>query len=452
MSEGLFGVLDPAGIAFAAGVLGSDVIYSKDAARDLRLLQRGNEPGDETPDEFSKEGDETDEETRDEFLKEGDKTFETDVDTLDKFPEEPSSHSDPASSLAEDLPFGDGLDDFVVAVDSSSTHNSMPANLGQNESAEAPDGEQTEEERNAMRFSELCAGLGESGSSEGLYQLTDKKALPCSAFIVPVNDKNIRDGDVVEAVLVYGSKKIYDLSAERPNIGFRRGFEGKVRLVGLPDAKDKLQVELPDLTFATKKRIMQCAIGKNGKLFRKGKPGFNSKKIPTNPNMEFPYWIMFRTKETHIEIPMPQQWRFQIMTSLDQIDDEEYLEWRKQQTEDHNTAEKARRAMMAKSNKSEKRPSSSLQQATKQRPKKRAKVRSGSGLDREVSSSGPSAQDRKFAKFDPLVDVQLIRGGWSDISSPPWMHYAENATQSDKDLIGQLNLHSKLCSSPRDPS
>lgn len=427
MSERLFENLRPAGITFAAGRLGSEVSDQKDAARILSSLRNGDNSLD------------TDDDTLEEFPKEG---YNTDDDTLDEFPEETISQPNSASPLEEDLPFGDdcghNLGDCVVAVDSFSTRASMPANFEPTVLAEAPDGEQTEKERNAKKFSGLCAGLGEGGSSKGLYQVTDKDFIPKSSHAVPVKNPGIRDGEVVEVLLMYGDKAVYDSSARNPNIGFRRGFEAKV--------KDGC-VEFPFLAFATKKRIMQCAIGNNGKLSRKGKRGFDSTKIPTDPRMNFPFWIKLRTKETRIEIDMPEQWRFQIVTTLDHVDDEEYLQWRREQTEAHNTAEKAKRAKMAKSDKSEKRPSSSLQQATKERPKKRAKVRSGSSLDREVSSSGPGAQDRKFAKFDFLVDVQLIHGGWSDISGTPWMHYGTNATQSDKDLIGELNLYSKLRSS-----
>ena len=432
MSEGLFGVLDPAGIAFATGVLGSDVIYSKDAARDLRLLQRGNEPGDETPDEFSKEGDETDEETRDEFPKEGDKTFETDVDTLDEFPEDSSSQVISASPLEKDLLFGDdcvhNLDDcVVVAVDSSSTRASMPANLEPTVLAEAPDGEQTEKERNTKKFSELSAGLGEGGSSKGIYQVTDKEFIPKSSHAVPVKNQDIRDGDVVEVLLMYGGKAVYDSSARNPNIGFRRGFEAKV--------KDGW-VEFPVLAFATKKPIMQFATGDNGKLFREGKRGFDSKKIPNDPNMDFPFWTKLRTKETRIEIEMPEQCRFQLMTTLDHVDNDEYMKWRERETRAKNTSKGARRAKRTKaeetddkpSNKSaKKRAKSSLRQATKERPKKRAR-----------SSRKQEVTPKEDMLFDPTRDNLVA---YRDATPHDWETIYCSATPSDQFLVGYLKLN-----------
>jgi len=415
MSERLFENLGPAGIAFAAGRLGSEVSDPEDAARNLRSLRNGD-----------KTLDDTDDDTLEEFPKEGE---ETDDDTLEEFPEEPISQPNSASPLEEDLPFGDdcghNLDDCVVAFDSSSTRASMPANLEPTVLAEAPDGEQTEKERNAKKFSELCAGLGEGGSSKALYQVTTKQFLPNLRFVVPAGELKIDDGDWAEVVLMRGGTEIRDSSALKPNIGFTRGFEARVRRVESPDAEDELQVEFPELTFGTKKPIMQCAIGDNGKLFRKGKPGFDPKKTPTDPNMDFPFWIRVRTKGTRIEFPMRQQWRFDLVTTLDHVDNEEYLEWRKEQTKDHNTAEKAR---MAKSGKSEKRAKSSSKQATEQPPKKRAK-----------SSRKQEVTPKKDMLFDSTRD-ELV--AYRLTTQHDWNLTYCSATQSDRDLVGVLELNS----------
>lgn len=401
MSERLFENLRPAGIAFATGRLGSEVSDQKDAARILSSLRNGDNSLD------------TDDDTLEEFTKEG---YDTDDDTLDEFPEETISQPNSASPLEEDLPFGDdcghNLDDCVAAVDSFSTRASMPANLEPTVLAEAPDGEQTEKERNAKKFSGLCAGLGEGGSSKGLYQVTDKDFIPKSSHAVPVKNPGIRDGEVVEVLLMYGDKAVYDSSARNPNIGFRRGFEAKV--------KDGW-VEFPVLAFATKKPIMQFATGDNGKLFREGKRGFDSKKIPNDPNMHFPYWTKLRTKETRIEIEMPEQCRFQLMTSLNQIDDDKYMKWRERETRAKNTSKGARRAKRTKAEETDDKPSN-----------KPANKRAKSSRKQEVTP-------KEDMLFDPTRDRLLA---YRRATPHDWETiYLSTATPSERDLVGELELN-----------
>lgn len=171
---------------------------------------------------------------------------------------------------------------------------------------------------------------GVKGGPPRLYQVADYD-------VSPVVQATGVAGEEYELVLCKGKIRLVD--EKGMSVGFKQHFRAKASdngLVTFPKPRIQKMMILKKFFEAAEERIAGEPL-----------PTLKRSRTPIGPKQDqFSFWMTVQTVPTDnkpaVEIPVVESWRFELKAALKRVFDEEYLEWRLQDTAAHNTMAKER--------------------------------------------------------------------------------------------------------------